>query len=194
MPDTDIIQPPAAGGQPQNTTTPPPVPPAPPAGDQDDYRGAGSKDALKADLAAERDKRQALEAKLDTFTEGISKALGISTSEVTPEQMAAQLTQAQSERDTLQAQLAVFLNAPDGVDVKGLLDSSSFTRSLQNADLTKPDAVAAAITAFVDTNPRFRTNPSSGGDLSAGHKQTPTDIAPGVPRMAAALEQQLSKN
>ena len=99
----------ADGETPPPATEPPAAPPAPPAAPADppdNYSGAGGKDALKADLATERDKRQALENRFQQFADGISRALGITPAEVTPEQLATQLTQATSEKDAVQAQLA----------------------------------------------------------------------------------------
>lgn len=189
---------PPAAPNPAPPAAPPAAPAAPPPGDD---AGAGGKDALKADLATERDKRQELEQKFQKFAEGIGAALGITPAEVTPEQMAAQLTQATADKDTIlqqlataNARLAIYDMAPDGVNVRRLLDSRRFDTELGKVDVTDPAAVQAAITAFLDANPDYRTNPSSGGDLGAGHGRVPATTAPGVPRMAAALEQQLTKN
>lgn len=141
---------------------------------RDEYRGAGSKDALKADLATERDKRQQLEQQFGQLRDGLAKALGIDQGEqVTPEQLTQQLTEAQSERDSLNTRLQVFLNAPEGVDVKALLDSRSFTDSLKGLDLSKPDSITGAVNDFVDAHPRFRAgNPTPPGARDAGAGRT----------------------
>ena len=140
--------------------------------DADDYKGAGSKGQLKADLATERDKRQQLETQFTTLRDGLARALGLGQDEqLTPEQLTEQLTSAQAERDASNARLQVFLAAPDGVDVKALLDSRSFTDSLKGVDLSAPDAIAQAVGAFVDANPRFRTGstaPLGARDANAG--------------------------
>ncbi|MCW2758068.1 MAG: hypothetical protein JWO46_1814 [Nocardioidaceae bacterium] len=47
----------------------------------DDDKGAGGKDALKADLARERDKRQQLEKDLTEMKDGFAKALGLKPEE-----------------------------------------------------------------------------------------------------------------
>lgn len=180
---SEAPNPPAGEQQAVGSTPPannPPQPPQngtqPPAtGEQGTEQGAGGKDALKADLAGERDRRQELEQKFDRLTQGIAQALGIAPAEVTPEQLATQLSETQSERDILQAQVALYQNAPQGVDVQGLLDSTKFNRALKGVDVTDPAAVKAAVTKFVADNPRFATTPPQGGvgDVHAGQQQPP---------------------
>lgn len=129
---------------------------------EDDPNAAGGKVRLQADLAAERDKRQQLEQQFGQLRDGLAQALGINQGEqVTPEQLTQQLTEAQSERDGLNARLQVFLNAPDGVDTRALLDSRSFTDTLGGIDLSNPAAVTQAVNDFVDSHPRFRTGPAT---------------------------------
>ena len=149
----------------------------PETGQGDDYKGAGSKDALKADLARERDARQALAQQLDQFKAGLAQALGIESEQATPEQLAEQLTAAQAETATARVQLAIYQAAPAGVDVSALLDSASFTRSLAGIDPSDTEAITAKVTAFVDANPnRFTTttNPGAGArDVHAGGDANP---------------------
>ena len=148
----------------------------PETGQGDDYKGAGSKAALQADLIEERGKRQALAQQLDQFKAGLAQALGIEEAKATPEQLAEQLTAAQAETATARVQLAIYQAAPAGVDVNALLDSASFTRSLAGIDPSDSDAITAKVTAFVDANPsRFATtNPGAGArDVHAGGDANP---------------------
>ena len=142
----------------------------PETGQGDDYKGAGSKAALQADLIEERGKRQALAQQLDQFKAGLAQALGIEEAKATPEQLAEQLTAAQAETATARVQLAIYQAAPAGVDVSALLDSQAFTASLAKIDPADTAAIATAVTDFVAANPRFRTtSPAAGSrDASAG--------------------------
>lgn len=197
----DDQTPPAGEQQGENNTspqTPQDGAQQPESGQQGDYRGAGSKDALKADLVEERSKRQALEAKFNTLTEGMAKAFGIETEQATPEQLQQQLQQATGEKTSLQAEntalkqiISVFTVAPAGVDVQGLIDSRAFTDKLA-AD--KPTDVKAFVGDFVKDNPRFMRGQQSGGDIGAGHGPTLPNVRPGVDRLASAFEQEINKN
>lgn len=182
----------------QLTGQQPETPKTPESGDEDkDYKGAGSKEQLKADLASERDKRQAqeaktaeLESKIDQLTKGLSQALGIKDDEakqVTPEQLTQQLTTTQAERDALAVEVAIYRTAPAGVDAAALLDSRAFTDSLQGVDPKDSEALNAKVTAFVDANPRFKQRTGSTGDLYEGRQNFRPEPAPGVDRMAEAI-------
>ena len=137
----------------------------------DSENGAGSKREVLAELAAERDKRQELANQIETLKTGMAKALGLATDEVTPEQLAKELEQSKSETSQMQLQLAVFTNAPAGVDVQALLDSSAFQRELATQKLSKDSEIKTFITEYVTANPRFRTTPTGGvKDLHAGNQ------------------------
>ena len=163
----------------------------------DDYKGAGSKEQLKSDLAGERKKRQELEARVDQLTAGLTQALGIKGDEgakLTPEQLTEQLNTASAERDAASRQLAVFAAAPDGVDVKALLDSRSFLDHLDKAAPSSPEEISTAVASYVAANPRFKARSGSLGDIAAGHGRQSAPVAPGMDRLTAALTQQLTKN
>ncbi|HEX7349596.1 hypothetical protein [Brachybacterium sp.] len=120
---------------------------------QDD-QGKGSKSAVLADLATERDKRQAAETlaqENDAKLTAVLTALGLktdSTDEVDPAQLATDL----KAKD---AELAV-LRAGNGIaDVDALLDSRAFTNTLGTIDPSDRDAVKAHIAEYVTANPRF---------------------------------------
>ena len=163
----------------------------------DDYKGAGSKEQLKSDLAGERKKRQELEARVDQLTAGLTQALGIKGDEgakLTPEQLTEQLNTASAERDAASRQLAVFTAAPDGVDVKALLDSRSFLDHLDKAAPSSPEEISTAVASYVAANPRFKARSGSLGDIAAGHGRQSAPVAPGMDRLTAALTQQFTKN
>ncbi|MDQ9081538.1 hypothetical protein RFH37_08240, partial [Cutibacterium avidum] len=128
------------------------------AGETPQTEGRGSKSAVLADLAKERDKRHQLEAQFSQLRDGLAAALGIDQGETpTPEQLTEQLTQAQAETKAAQLQLAVYQSMPDGVDREALLDSTAFREAISDAT---PDDIAATITEFVDAHPRFKTKPA----------------------------------
>lgn len=141
---------------------------------QANYKGAGSKDALKADLATERQARQELATELSHLKTGLAKALGIEETKATPEQLAEQLTAAQSEASAAKVQLAIYKAAPKGVDVGALLDSTSFLKALAGIDPADVEAIAEKVTSFVKANPRFRADASAGlRDAYAGGNTSP---------------------
>ena len=150
----------------------------PATGQQEEYKGAGGKDALKADLAKERDKRQALEtqvAELGQFRDGLAKLFGAKPDELTPEQLQAKLTAAEQASAAQAKQLAVYGSAPAGVDVKALLDSHAFLTALDGAE-NKPEAISKVVTDFLRDNPRFSTaSPAAWRDANASG--TPTTDA-----------------
>lgn len=134
---------------------------------QDD-QGKGSKSAVLADLAAERDKRQAAEATAQETTarlEQVLTALGIKTEkdQVDPEKLAQDLSSQRAENAVLRAGHGI-------ADVDALLDSRKFTDSLRDIDPSDRDAVKAHITEYVTANPRFAVATQAHGvrDAAAG--------------------------
>lgn len=112
--------------------------------------GAGSKEAVLADLKAERESRQALEKELaesKAFRESLTALLGGKDSKQDPEQLAAQ---AVAERDEALRLNAVYSSAPAGTDVAALLDSVSF-----RAGLAKATDAKAYVVGFVKDHPRY---------------------------------------
>ena len=114
--------------------------------------GAGSKDAVLADLKAEREKRQALEAEIKAsqdFRAKLAELLGGKAGE--EEQDPAELArQAIAERDEALRLNAVYQAAPAGTDVAALLDSMSF-----RAGLAEAKDIAAYVAKVVKDNPRY---------------------------------------
>ena len=120
--------------------------------------GAGSKDAVLADLKAEREKRQALEAEIKAsqdFRAKLTELLGGKPEQQDPAELARQ---AVAERDEARRLNAVYQAAPAGTDVAALLDSVSFRAGLRDAK-----DVGAYVAAHINDNPRYL----SGGAASA---------------------------
>ena len=114
--------------------------------------GAGSKDAVLADLKAEREKRQALQAELEASQElrtKLAELLGgkAGEEEADPAELARQ---AVAERDEARRLNAVYQAAPAGTDVAALLDSMSF-----RAGLAEAKDIAAYVAKMVKENPRY---------------------------------------
>ena len=144
-------------------------PPAdsPPNPDDD---GKGGKDAILADLAKERDKRQALE---QTVTEmqtahqaqmdALAKAFGLKSDDEPPdaEALTAQVQAEQAKARDAALQLAVFKAAPQHeANASRLLDSASFLASLKDVDPTDADALGDAIKAAVEADEMFKATPA----------------------------------
>lgn len=112
--------------------------------------GAGSKDAVLADLKAEREKRQALEAEIKAsqdFRAKLTELLGGKPEQQDPAELARQ---AIAERDEARRLNAVYQAAPAGTDVAALLDSMSF-----RAGLAEAKDIAAYVAQVVKENPRY---------------------------------------
>lgn len=122
--------------------------------------GAGSKDAVLADLKAEREKRQALEAEIKAsqdFRAKLTELLGGKPEQQDPAELARQ---AIAERDEARRLNAVYQAAPAGTDVAALLDSLSF-----RAGLAEAKDIAAYVAQAVKENPRYTIS----AGVSAAH-------------------------
>ena len=133
--------------------------------------GAGSKDAVLADLKAEREKRQALEAEIKAsqdFRAKLSELLGgkAGEEEADPAELARQ---AVAERDEARRLNAVYQAAPAGTDVAALLDSLSF-----RAGLAEAKDIAAYVAKVVKENPRYTISVG----VSAAHNLNQGNGAP----------------
>ena len=122
--------------------------------------GAGSKDAVLADLKAEREKRQALQAELEAsqdFRAKLTELLGGKPEQQDPAELARQ---AVAERDEARRLNTVYQAAPAGTDVAALLDSLSF-----RAGLAEAKDIAAYVAKVVEENPRYTIS----AGVSAAH-------------------------
>ena len=125
--------------------------------------GAGSKEAVLADLRAEREKRQALEAEIKAsqdFRAKLAELLGGKAGEEEEADPAELARQAVAERDEARRLNAVYQAAPAGTDVAALLDSLSF-----RAGLAEAKDIAAYVAKVVKENPRYTIS----AGVSAAH-------------------------
>ena len=157
---------PAAGEGSQTTTAAAKESGAPQTGEMNNTEGAGagagSKEAVLADLKAEREKRQALEAEIKAsqdFRAKLAELLGgkAGEKEADPAELARQ---AVAERDEARRLNAVYQAAPAGTDVAALLDSMSF-----RAGLAEAKDIAAYVAQVVKENPRYTIS----AGVSAAH-------------------------
>ena len=137
--------------------------------------GAGSKDAVLADLKAEREKRQALQAELEAsqdFRAKLAELLGgkAGEEEADPAELARQ---AVAERDEARRLTAVYQAAPAGTDVAALLDSLSF-----RAGLAEAKDIAAYVAKVVKENPRYTIG--AGVASAAAHNLNQGNGAPAL--------------
>ena len=137
--------------------------------------GAGSKDAVLADLRAEREKRQALEAEIKAsqdFRAKLAELLGgkAGEEEADPAELARQ---AVAERDEARRLNAVYQAAPAGTDVAALLDSMSF-----RAGLAEAKDIAAYVAQVVKENPRYTISAgvSAAHNLNQGNGAQPPKL------------------
>jgi hypothetical protein len=176
---------------------PPSDPPADPAANPADD-GKGGKDAILADLAKERDKRQELEQKFaDAETartkqmEAFAVALGLKPEDTPPdpaklvEQVTAEQTKtaaAETRATSAERQLAVFkaaLNPEVAGNPLALLDSTSFLASIAEIDPADETKLSEAITAAIEKNPLFKASPTSITPPFPGGPRTPAPTCAG---------------
>lgn len=158
----------------------PPADPAPtdpgptpdPPADPDD--GKGGKDAVLADLAKERDKRQELEktvadlqANQQRQMDALAEALGLKPAADSPPDPAELTAQIEAEKANARAaalELAVFKAAADpevNANAARLLDSTKFLGSLKDIDPSDTAAVQGAIKAAVEADELFKATPAA---------------------------------
>lgn len=180
---------------PNPAPTPTPAPqestPTPTPDPSDD--GKGGKAAILADLAKERDARQALEQKIaeaetsrQAQLDALAKALGLKPDDTPPDPAALtrQVAEEQARAREAAVQLAVYRNAAEsGANPDALLDSASFLRSLAEVDPADAAAVAVAIKAAVQGNPRLAAAPAFPAPGAAGIGVGGTFGAPTDPRL-----------
>lgn len=147
----------------------------------DDGQGRGSNAQVLADLARERDARQAAETErtalkgqldeLGVFKSGLAQLLGQKEDDLKPEELKRQLSQVQESSSATARELAVFrLASGQGGNPELLADSASFLRSIQGIDPSDTGKMQAAIKEAVEKNSAYRaTTPGRGsGDAGAG--------------------------
>ncbi|QSR25526.1 hypothetical protein CFH99_07810 [Nocardioides aromaticivorans] len=126
-------------------------------------------------------KAQAAEEARKELANTIGKALGIveDGAETDPAKLTESLTKAQRDAKQAQVALAIYQNAANaGGDPVALLDSASFLAKVADLDPSDADALADAIKAAVEANPRLGAapadpkapapNPAQGAAATAG--------------------------
>lgn len=181
--------------EPHGTTeTEPPAETPPAQEDTTDWKA----EARKWEKQSKSNKTAAEER--DALKDALAKALGTNDNDGDPDP--AQLTQQLTEKDaiisTLQAENLVLRHAGKvGGNPETLLDSRRFADSLSEIDLGDEKAITEHIKAFVRDNPSYAAPGGTPGSRDAGaghgHSTKPLDSIPaGVPRLAAALEQEMA--
>ena len=171
----------------------PPAPTVPPVTDDD--KGRGSKAAVLDDLAKERDARQNLEREFTALKDGLTKALGLNQDDTPdPAKLVEQLAASTARIKELESREAIRALTPPNVDVEGLLDSTTFNRTLTTLNMADTATVKAHIEEFVKDHPRYVT-PAPGVRDAAWSARNPNPdptatAKPGVDRLAAGLDQQ----
>ena len=117
-----------------------------------DLRKEAAKDRVAGKEKAADEARRAV---LDE----ISRALGLSKTDETPEltieQLTAELTESKAAGRASALELAVYKAVGDLADPARLLDSQSFHTAVKDLDLTDSEAVKNAITSFTKDHPHF---------------------------------------
>lgn len=168
---------------PRTDPAPDPAPPTDPPADD----GKGGKDAILADLAKERDARQALQkqvadmqaaqqAQMDAF----ATALGVKKEDAppAPEELAAQIESEKANARTANLKLAVFEAAPrHEANASRLLDSASFLASIKDVDPSDAEAIGKAITSAIEADAIFKATapsaPAAPPPFPGGPRPTP---------------------
>jgi len=187
----------AIAGATPATTAPPAAPAAPetdplrqvtnPEPPKVDAGRAGGPEALKTELAGERDARQAAEARATESAaklDAVLTALGLKTTAT--DDPAKVATEAQAANRAAQLELAAVRNAPKGTDIVELLDSRRFVDGLATLDPANGAAVAAYITKYMTDNPTTGVRYAGGagdvraqGDPAGGSAKTFDDLIRG---------------
>ncbi len=140
------------------------------------------------ELAQERQKRHELEQKVAGLEKAqtdqlnaFKQALGLGGDAQTPEQIAAQAQQVQTQQNEAVTQLAVYqLAGPAGADAAKLLDSAKFLRTLKTLQPTDHAGITKAITDALEENKSLavgKVAPAGAGDAgqgSGGSKTAPS--------------------
>lgn len=160
-PSTAVTTPPAPAAQ----ADPKPAEPTAQANPWDDPAAAKAEiEKLRRENGSARTnaKAQAAEDAKKELAQTIGKALGLVEDEaIDPAKLTESLTTAQAEAKHAQVALAVYQNAgPAGGDPVALLDSTTFLKSVAGVDPADTAAVAAAIKAAVEANPRLGAAPT----------------------------------
>lgn len=163
---------------PAPAVTPAEAAPAPAAKDPwDDPAAARAEiEKLRRENGSERvnAKKTAAEEARAALTQEFGKILGLVKDDapVTPENLTAQLTEAQATAAQTAREFAIYKAATAAkADPQALLDSVTFRNTVAQIDPTDTAALAAAISEATTSNPRFKVTqaaPVGGADLTGG--------------------------
>lgn len=167
--------------------------PQTPTGPQDgtpptDDLGDAGKKALDAERRARKTAEKTaaeVQAQLDAINDASKTDAERLTAKAAKD--AEQATTATARADRAERNLAVYLNAGDA-DPQRLLKNVDFLDAINTLEPGDTAGITAAITAAVKDAPWMRKVGATGGDLANGHGNTPTNVAPGTDRMAAAFD------
>lgn len=161
-------EPPAAAATPPVPTPPPAAEPkaaepTPTANPWDDPKAAQAEiERLRRENGSARTnaKAAAADEARKELAQQIGKALGLVADEpVDPAKLTEQLTQSQAQAKQAALELAIFKSSPDAATAAALLDSRSFLEKVATLDATDTAALAAAVNAAVEANPRLVAAP-----------------------------------
>lgn len=145
-----------------------------------------AKDPAKAHAEVQKARQEAAAARTASRDQAKADArkellveLGLVKADETPDpaKLASDLQATAAAKTAAERELALYRNAPTGVDVQALLDSRAFVQSVSSIDPSDSAALVAAITSASQSSPRFRTVQApaqSGVDLAGGNQQQRT--------------------
>lgn len=174
----------------QSTTATPPAAPAPnpalgPDGNPWDPARAGARIAeVNAEAKANRERATALEAEKaasDKRLADVLAALGLkpdgSAAEKTPEQLAAEVSQATTRQDEIARENIVLRVAGATVNADRLLDSRGFVTELSALKADDRAGVEALVNTWVQKDPTLTVTPAAAASGGAGHTGTAPSTA-----------------
>ena len=138
--------------------------------ENEDTGGAGSKQAVLADLQRERETRRSLQSQVEElsgFRESITKLLGGGEGTPDPAELANRLTGETSRAEAAEKLLKAVLAAPVGTNVASMVDSVSFREGAATAE-----DVTAFVAEWAKANAHVGAGPAR--DLNRGNTIEPS--------------------
>lgn len=172
----------AGGGGAATKTDPKPEPPAGEKPDEGDKGRKGGQAQILADLASERDKRQAIETQLTTFQAALASAFGIDAGkEPSTDQLVGDI---QKQLAAMQHQSLVDRVAR----VHGITESDDLEFLASAKDEEQMSRFAARLKAATAPG-----TPKPDGSQGAKGDPNKPDPGPGIARLSAAFEDEFNK-
>ena len=135
--------------------------------EEEETGGAGSKQAVLADLHRERETRRSLQSQVEElsgFRDSITRLLGGEGESPSPEELANTLTGETARADGAEKLLNAVLAAPLGTNVAAMVDSLSFRQGAEKAE-----DVAQFTKEWIEKNPTFRVGGGVARDMNQGN-------------------------